>query len=58
MLRKEKQREEGLTKNIQDTPSSVRVNLSFGEGCPNGIQMDPVGQVHDDSCNEKAVEIQ
>lgn len=38
-----------MAKNVQDTPSSAGINLSFGGsqggGGSNGIQVDPVEQV-------------
>lgn len=59
-LRKKKQREEEMTKYVQDTPSSAGVNMSFGGseggGGPNGIQVNPVGQV-EELRNGKAVEL-
>jgi hypothetical protein len=56
-LRKKKQREEEMTKNVQDTPSSTGVDLSFGrrEGGddPNGIPVNLVGQVDEELRNGK-----
>ena len=49
-----------MTKYVQDTPSSAGVNMSFGGseggGGPNGIQVNPVGQV-EELRNGKAVEL-
>jgi hypothetical protein len=60
-LRKKKQREEEMSKNVQDTPSSAGVDFPFGRreggGSPNGIQVNPVGQVDEESRNGKAVEL-
>ena len=59
-LRKKKQREEEMTKNVQETPTSAGGDLSFGRsegGGPNGIQVNPVGQVDEESCNGKTVEL-
>ena len=60
-LRKKKQREEEMTKNVQDTPSLPGVDLSFGGGevggGPNGIKENPMGQVDEESRNEKTVEL-
>ena len=60
-LRKKKQREEEMTKNVQDTPSSAGVDLPFGKSeigdDPNGIQMNPVGRVDEESRNGKRVEL-
>ena len=60
-LRKKKQREEEMTKNVQDTPSSAGVDLQFGSseggGSPNGIQANPMGQVDEESRNGKTVEL-
>ena len=57
-LRKKKQREEEMTKNVQDTPLSAAVDLSFGKGeGPNGIQENTVGQVDEESRNGKTVEL-
>jgi hypothetical protein len=51
-LRKKKQREEEMTKNVHGTPSAAGVNLSFdgseGGRRPNGIQVNPVGQVDEE----------
>ena len=59
-LRKKKQREEEMTKNAQDTPSSAGVDLPLdrreGRGGPNGIQVNPLGQV-DEEFNGKTVEL-
>ena len=60
-LRKKKQREEEMTKNVQDTPSSAGVDLLFSgseaEGGPNGIQVNSVGQVDEESRNGKTGEL-
>ena len=60
-LRKKKQREEEMTKNVQDTPSSAGVDLplarSEGGGGPNGIQANSVGQVDEESRNGKTIEL-
>lgn len=57
-LRKKKQREKEMTKNVQDTPSSSGVDMSFGGseggGVPNGIQ---ANLVVEESRNRKAVEL-
>ena len=57
-LRKKKQREEEMTKNVQDTPSSAGVDLPFGRsesgGGPNGIQVNPMDE---ESRNGKTVEL-
>ena len=49
-----------MTKNVQVTPSSAGVSMSFaggeGGGGPNGIQVNPVGQV-EELRNGKAVEL-
>ena len=58
VLRKKKQREEEMTKN---TPLSAGMDLPFGRskgrGGPNGIQVNPVGQVDEESRNGKMVEL-
>ena len=60
-LRKKKQREEEMTKNVQDTLSSAGVDLPFGRGegggGPNGIQVNPVEQVDGESRNGKTIEL-
>ena len=60
LLRKKKQREEEMTKNVQDTPSSTGVikpsGGGKGGGGPNGIQVNPVGQV-EELRNGKAMEL-
>ena len=60
-LRKKKQREEEMTKHVQDIPSSAGVNMSFGKseggGGPNGIQVNTVEQVDEELRNGKAVDL-
>jgi hypothetical protein len=58
-LRKKKQREEEVTKSVQDTPSSGGVNLTFigseGEGNLNGIEVNRVGRGGGELSNGKMV---
>ena len=54
-LRKKKQRAEEMSKNIQDTPSSLVCLRSESAGDLNGMQVNQVGQGDGESSNGKAI---